>query len=164
MHRFRGLSRVLVCQICALGMCATLRSAPRISFIFFFQAEDGIRDYKVTGVQMCALPISKVELRDPVKLKDFVVDGKLELSLAHYLELVMANNTDVAIQLLSLEVPKNAIQMAFGAWDPTARASFSTTRSTSLPSSALDSRSTGVSKSLAQPYSVSYSQTLETGT
>src|SRR5688500_20386849 len=27
------------------------------SDIFFFQAEDGIRDYKVTGVQTCALPI-----------------------------------------------------------------------------------------------------------
>src|SRR5688500_20334374 len=26
-------------------------------FCFFFQAEDGIRDYKVTGVQTCALPI-----------------------------------------------------------------------------------------------------------
>src|SRR5688500_20178339 len=25
---------------------------------YFFQAEDGIRDYKVTGVQTCALPIS----------------------------------------------------------------------------------------------------------
>src|SRR6266566_9190253 len=29
-----------------------------IVFVFFFQAEDGIRDYKVTGVQTCALPIS----------------------------------------------------------------------------------------------------------
>src|SRR2546426_1476293 len=28
-------------------------------FFFFFQAEDGIRDYKVTGVQTCALQISK---------------------------------------------------------------------------------------------------------
>src|SRR5256885_9723752 len=27
-------------------------------YFFFFQAEDGIRDYKVTGVQTCALPIS----------------------------------------------------------------------------------------------------------
>ena len=26
---------------------------------FFFQAEDGIRTYKVTGVQTCALPISQ---------------------------------------------------------------------------------------------------------
>src|SRR5256885_8890545 len=29
--------------------------------VFFFQAEDGIRDYKVTGVQTCALPISERE-------------------------------------------------------------------------------------------------------
>src|SRR5205807_4610510 len=27
-----------------------------------FQAEDGIRDYKVTGVQTCALPILKFQL------------------------------------------------------------------------------------------------------
>src|SRR2546430_5374502 len=30
----------------------------RCTFIFFFQAEDGIRDLTVTGVQTCALPIS----------------------------------------------------------------------------------------------------------
>src|SRR5688572_30690670 len=29
-----------------------------MSFFFFFQAEDGIRDLTVTGVQTCALPIS----------------------------------------------------------------------------------------------------------
>src|SRR5256885_12620060 len=28
-----------------------------VACLFFFQAEDGIRDYKVTGVQTCALPI-----------------------------------------------------------------------------------------------------------
>src|SRR2546426_8863073 len=28
-----------------------------VCVFFFFQAEDGIRDYKVTGVQTCALPI-----------------------------------------------------------------------------------------------------------
>src|SRR5688500_19161510 len=31
---------------------------------FFFQAEDGIRDYKVTGVQTCALPIYKIVFDD----------------------------------------------------------------------------------------------------
>src|SRR5204862_5582348 len=38
-------------------------------FFFFFQAEDGIRDLYVTGVQTCALPISSttyVELRGRV--------------------------------------------------------------------------------------------------
>src|SRR5256885_7029753 len=33
-------------------------SLSRLDMYFFFQAEDGIRDYKVTGVQTCALPIS----------------------------------------------------------------------------------------------------------
>src|SRR5438093_9061102 len=28
-----------------------------IHYFFFFQAEDGIRDWSVTGVQTCALPI-----------------------------------------------------------------------------------------------------------
>src|SRR5207249_12276306 len=31
-------------------------------FFFFFQAEDGIRDRNVTGVQTCALPIYKARL------------------------------------------------------------------------------------------------------
>src|SRR5687768_17782390 len=31
--------------------------APFFSVFFFFQAEDGIRDVAVTGVQTCALPI-----------------------------------------------------------------------------------------------------------
>src|SRR5207248_9778970 len=30
----------------------------KVVWIFFFQAEDGIRDRTVTGVQTCALPIS----------------------------------------------------------------------------------------------------------
>src|SRR6266498_5217492 len=29
-------------------------------YVFFFQAEDGIRDADVTGVQTCALPISRI--------------------------------------------------------------------------------------------------------
>src|SRR5215217_8561029 len=43
------------------------------SFFFFFQAEDGIRDIGVTGVQTCALPISftggRKCWRRPVRLR-----------------------------------------------------------------------------------------------
>src|SRR5256885_3685683 len=44
---------------------------PRWQFFFFFQAEDGIRDYKVTGVQTCALPIcygSRFTAEGPLRL------------------------------------------------------------------------------------------------
>src|SRR3989441_7801542 len=36
------------------------------SVFFFFQAEDGIRDKLVTGVQTCALPISRLLLNSSV--------------------------------------------------------------------------------------------------
>src|SRR2546429_4295524 len=35
-----------------------------LPFFFFFQAEDGIRDVAVTGVQTCALPISGASAND----------------------------------------------------------------------------------------------------
>src|SRR5207302_4297308 len=43
---------------------------------FFFQAEDGIRDFHVTGVQTCALPISKPHI-DPLIADEYAfgVDG-----------------------------------------------------------------------------------------
>src|SRR5688572_31987502 len=40
-------------------------------FFFFFQAEDGIRDLTVTGVQTCALPISRKVHPDPRMLEPF---------------------------------------------------------------------------------------------
>src|SRR5688572_31760035 len=36
-------------------------------FFFFFQAEDGIRDLTVTGVQTCALPISTPTRATPTR-------------------------------------------------------------------------------------------------
>src|SRR2546429_6815637 len=46
--------KLRICEFC--DVC---HSKPRVEcfFFFFFQAEDGIRDVAVTGVQTCALPI-----------------------------------------------------------------------------------------------------------
>src|SRR5262245_54295763 len=96
-----------------------------------------------------APPIAKVEMQPPVKLSDYVVGGKLELSLRAYLELVMANNTDIAISKLTVETPKNAIQRAFAPFDPLAIASFNSTRTKSLPTDALAGAAT--LQQLSQP-------------
>src|SRR6266540_4792616 len=50
----------------------------RVYFVFFFfQAEDGIRDRDVTGVQTCALPISAR------RVAAGAADGALPLALHH---------------------------------------------------------------------------------
>src|SRR5256884_44573 len=63
-------------------------------FFFFFQAEDGIRDVAVTGVQTCALPICAYDVFDPQQNIDAGVrylrtlleryHGNLDLVLAAY--------------------------------------------------------------------------------
>src|SRR5699024_11593705 len=55
--RARALGAGERCTLEAPAVRGALRSA------FFFQAEDGIRDRNVTGVQTCALPISRQCLR-----------------------------------------------------------------------------------------------------
>src|SRR2546425_7149875 len=42
--------------------------------VFFFQAEDGIRDKLVTGVQTCALPISPTSASDRSRMRSPSVD------------------------------------------------------------------------------------------
>jgi outer membrane protein len=104
---------------------------------------------------------TRVELKGPVRLRDFVADGKLELSLRNYLELVMANNTDIQIDLLTVETPKNAIMRAFSTWDPLATASFTDTKSSTPSTGALAGASTVVS--LSQPANFGFQQALPTG-
>jgi outer membrane protein TolC len=110
-------------------------------------------------------PQTKIELQDPVKLRDFVAGGKLELSLKNYLALVMANNTDIQLQLIALEIPRANILSQYGAWDPKAIAQFSSQRATTLPTNATTAQNAAtLTKALNQPYSLQYTQTLPTGT
>src|SRR5207237_5275400 len=51
----RAESNILYCPLHIGRM--SLKFSLVICYIFFFQAEDGIRDSSVTGVQTCALPI-----------------------------------------------------------------------------------------------------------
>src|SRR5262249_58555412 len=55
------------CVDACVSVCAACVSCTYLtSCFFFFQAEDGIRDWSVTGVQTCALPIWGTALVDPL--------------------------------------------------------------------------------------------------
>lgn len=109
-----------------------------------------------------SIPPARVELRPPVRLQDFIVDNTLELSLRSYLELVLANNTDVQIQRLTVERQRNAIERAFGVFDPTLQASFTSTRTKTPATDVLAGAAT--QNTLNQPANFTYIQRLETGT
>jgi outer membrane protein len=103
-----------------------------------------------------------VELEPPVRLNDFVVGGTLQLSLRNFLELVVANNPDIAVQKLTVQFNRDAITSAFSAFDPLATASFSATRTITPSGSLLQGAST--LNTLTQPFALTYQQTFETGT
>ncbi len=107
-------------------------------------------------------PPLEVELNPPLRLEDFVAAGKLELSLRSYIELVMANNTDIALQKLSVFTAKNAIERAFAPFDPAFVGTFNATRS-NTPSNDLLAGASVVSN-LNQRAFFNYVQTLENGT
>ncbi len=97
-----------------------------------------------------------VTIRPPIKLKDYIVDGKLRLSLRDYLDLVVNNNTDIGIQRLNLETPMNAIQRASAIFDPSVTASYSATRSETPATNQL--QGANVVSSLSQPFSVRFQE------
>src|SRR5690606_39890002 len=64
--------------------------------VFFFQAEDGIRDFHVTGVQTCALPISQEALA--MGLINKVVPDGAALEAARELADQIAECAPLAVQ------------------------------------------------------------------
>src|SRR5204863_3782448 len=54
----------------------------RINKVFFFQAEDGIRDLYVTGVQTCALPILEHARRHLPRMLYGFISGGVETNAA----------------------------------------------------------------------------------
>ena len=107
-------------------------------------------------------PQTRIELQPPSHLDDYIIGDKLELSLRSYLELVMANNTDIEIQRVQLETYRNNITRQYGLFDPAFVGSFDAIRANQTSSSAL----TGATQlnTLNQTADFGYTQTLPTGT
>ncbi len=108
-----------------------------------------------------ARPVTGYELGPPVRLDDYVVDSKLELSVKSYLNLVMANNPNVSIQKLTVAISDDAITRGLGIFDPLATASFFATRTLSGSTSAVNGATT--LNSLSQPLNIGVQQLLPSG-
>src|SRR2546430_4528640 len=58
-------------------------------FFFFFQAEDGIRDLTVTGVQTCALPIYYYYDHSPRDVQKEVFSTQMKLAAVNRLPIII---------------------------------------------------------------------------
>ena len=102
-----------------------------------------------------------VEIDTVADLEDFVVDGKVELSLRTYLELVMSNHPDVQIQVLNVLEAENSIQSAFSPFDPNLSLDFNANRGTNPSQDVLQGGD--VISTLRQTGGFTYRQTIDTG-
>ena len=160
--------KLIACvAICAASLCAQAPVEPQPSF--FQKLASPWTDKVVPAFpspayfrKMMSTPSSHVELQPPARLADYVQDGKLVLSLKSYLDLVMANNTDVSIQRLTVERFQNNLLGSFSLFDPTLSVNIGQTRSTSTSGNRFDLVSQ--LKSLRQSSTLQFNQLLPSGT
>jgi outer membrane protein TolC len=107
-------------------------------------------------------PPLAVEIELPASLEDYVVDGKLQLSLSDYVELVMLNNPDINLQKLNVYEQQNQIQAAFSPFDPMLVGNFNANRANNPSNDIL--AGADVTTNLLQRANFGYQQMLTTGT
>jgi outer membrane protein TolC len=103
-----------------------------------------------------------IQLAGPIRLADYVVDGKIELSLRSFIELTLANNTDIQLQKVLVEPTQNAITRAFSAFDPVLQANFNANRAVTPATNILEGAQ--IVSQLTQPAAMFYNQTFASGT
>src|SRR5690606_39757255 len=83
-------------------------------FFFFFQAEDGIRDFHVTGVQTCALPISAKGEGLGIELRpfDYTQTDTLAKNLEGIDQLLLISSSEVGQRKAQHENVINAAKTA----------------------------------------------------
>ena len=131
-----------------------LAAAPVAAQFATFPAQDYFRE------QWQPAPYD-IEIDTVGNLEDYVVDGKLELSLRTYLELVMANHPNVQIQVINVLEQENAIQSALSPFDPNLTLNFNANRGTNPSQDVLQGGA--VVSTLRQDGGFTYRQLLDTG-
>ena len=105
------------------------------------------------------------KLSAPEHLHNYVVEGKLRLSLRDAVVLTLENNSQVRMQETQVEFSKFTLLGAHSPFDPLVTGSYITNNSTFPPQTTLGG--TGVelaTKSITRSTQLTYSQTFETGT
>lgn len=138
--------RRLLLLLLALSAAASAQTFPRPSYFQKFFVKPN------RNVQIAPVPT----------MDQFVVNGKLRLSLADAIQLTLDNNTDINLNRLQLDTARFNLNRTYGPFDPVLTSSFTPNRSTSPTTSTLQGANT--LSSLSQSFSSGYSQLFQSGT
>jgi outer membrane protein TolC len=112
--------------------------------------------------QFFRYPHVPTQLRGPQALDEYIVDGKLRLSLQDSIRLMLLNSTDVRINQGQVDQSVFGIGRSYSPFDPILNGSFTPQRATQPTTSALQGAQT--LSQLNQQMSLSYNQLFQTGT
>ncbi|HEY7405227.1 MAG TPA: TolC family protein [Candidatus Angelobacter sp.] len=107
-------------------------------------------------------PSTPTQVQGPSRVDEFIVEGKLRLSLEDAILLTLLNNSDVNVNRAQFDLSQFAVLRAHSPFDPLFVAGFAPTRSVSPSDSSLNGAST--LSTLSQTSSAGYSQQFLTGT
>jgi len=102
------------------------------------------------------------QLPGPLSVDEYIVDGKLRLTLQDAIRLMLLNNTEVRISQSQFDQSSFGIGRAYAAFDPVFTASFTPTRSSQPTTTALAGAQT--LSTLQQESNFAYNQQFQTGT
>jgi outer membrane protein len=107
-------------------------------------------------------PVPPSQLPKPEHLRDFIVEGKLRLTLDQVIQLTLANNTSVKIDDLTYQNAQFNILRAFAPFDPLFQVYSSVQRGTTPAT--VQTQGAQIASNLSQSGQFNYTQTFQTGT
>lgn len=130
--------------------------------LFVLRASAQLAPAKLSTGGLFHRPPVPTQLQGPSRVDEFIVDGKLRLSLEDAILLTLLNNSDVNVDRAQFDLSQFAVQRAHAPFDPLFVAGFAPTRSVSPSDSSLNGAST--LSTLTQSTTTGYSQQFITGT
>src|SRR5215510_1397394 len=151
------IRKALICKTMLIRKCI-----PGLLLLSALSAGAQLTPNKPSTGNLFHRPTAPTQVQGPSRVDEFIVDGKLRLSLENAVLLTLLNNSDLSVDRAQFDLSQFAVQRAHSPFDPLFVAGFTPTRSTSPSASSLIGAST--LSSLNQTTTTSFSQQFQSGT
>src|SRR5580765_889464 len=151
------IRKAVICKTMLLRKCI-----PGLLLLTALNAGAQLTPNKPSTGNLFHRPAAPTQVPGPSRVDEFIVDGKLRLSLENAVLLTLLNNSDLSVDRAQFDLSQFAVQRPHSPFGPLFVAAFTPTRSVARSSSSLTGASTV--STLNQFTTFGYSQAFQTGT